>query len=285
MSAINFESDKCLWADSVLGTMSLNEKIAQLIMLAVYSNKDEKYNQQVINLILKHQLGGVIFMQGGPIRQAQLTNRLQEVAKIPLIVAIDAEWGLNMRLDSTIAFPRALALGAIPNENYLYDFGFELARQCKRIGVNVNFTPVLDINVEPENPVINSRSFGEDKNKVVLKALAISNGMQDNRVLAVGKHFPGHGDTRSDSHFALPVVNYNRKRLNKIELFPFKNLIQHGIGGIMVAHLSVPAFEADSTIPATLSKSIVDSLLKGELNFKGLIFTDALNMKGCSRWI
>ena len=267
------------WADSVLNTLNTRQKIAQLIMMAVYSNKTESYNQQTVELFEQQQIGGIIFMQGGPVRQAMLCNRIQAVLNIPAMVAIDAEYGLGMRLDSTIYYPRAMALGAIGSTEPIYDFGAEVARQCRRLGVNINFAPVLDINVEPQNPIINSRSFGENKTHVTNCASAYARGMQDNGVLAVGKHFPGHGDTHTDSHLALPLVDHSRRRLNDIELYPFRKTADL-MGGMLVAHLAVPALEPDTLLPSTLSKRIVDSLLIKDLDYKGLIFTDALNMRG-----
>lgn len=276
---IEYTEEHVQWADSVLNTLSTRQKVAQLIMMAVYSNKTENYNQQTIELFDSLQFGGIIFMQGGPVRQALLCNRIQERLNIPAMVAIDAEYGLGMRLDSTIYYPRAMALGSICDRWSVYKFGTEVARQCRRLGIHINFAPVLDINVEPKNPIINSRSFGEDRNKVSLYASAYATGLQEENVLAVGKHFPGHGDTHTDSHLALPLVPHDTSRLNNIELFPFRNNTDL-VGGMLVAHLAVPALEPDTTLPSTLSKRVVDSLLINELNYKGLIFTDALNMRG-----
>lgn len=276
---IEYTEEHVQWADSVLNTLSTRQKVAQLIMMAVYSNKTENYNQQTIELFDSLQFGGIIFMQGGPVRQALLCNRIQERLNIPAMVAIDAEYGLGMRLDSTIYYPRAMALGSICDRWSVYKFGTEVARQCRRLGIHINFAPVLDINVEPKNPIINSRSFGEDRNKVSLYASAYATGLQEGNVLAVGKHFPGHGDTHTDSHLALPLVPHDTSRLNNIELFPFRNNTDL-VGGMLVAHLAVPALEPDTTLPSTLSKRVVDSLLINELNYKGLIFTDALNMRG-----
>lgn len=276
---VEYSAEQEQWADSVLNTLDTRQKIAQLIMMAVYSNKYESYNQQTIELFEKQQIGGIIFMQGGPVRQAMLCNRLQAVLNVPAMVAIDAEYGLGMRLDSTIYYPRAMALGAIGSSEPIYDFGAEVARQCRRLGVNINFAPVLDINVEPQNPIINSRSFGESKTHVTNCASAYARGLQDGGVLAVGKHFPGHGDTHTDSHLALPLVDHSRRRLNDIELYPFRKTADL-MGGMLVAHLAVPALEPDTLLPSTLSKRIVDSLLIKEIGYKGLIFTDALNMRG-----
>ena len=209
-----------------------------------------------------------------------LTNLYQQQAKTPLLIAMDAEWGLAMRLDSTIRYPRQMMLGAIQNEKLIYDMGCQIAWQLKRMGVQVNFAPVADINNNPGNPVINSRSFGEDRASVTRKSLLYMLGLQDNGIIAVAKHFPGHGDTRVDSHFELPVIRHNQTRLDSIELFPFKELVYSGISGIMTGHLCVPSLDSLELSPSSLSPAIVDTLLKQEMGFKGLIITDAMKMKG-----
>ena len=276
---VAYSDSELKWADSVLNTLSTRQKIAQLIMLSVYSNKDTTYNKETIELFKNLQLGGIIFMQGGPVRQALLCNQIQAELQIPALVSIDAEHGLAMRLDSTLYYPRAMALGAIGDINKIQDLGKEIGRQCQRLGVHVDFAPVLDVNVEPKNPIINIRSYGEDKKHVVECASAYATGLQNMRVLAVGKHFPGHGDTHVDSHLALPLVDHDIKRLNDIELYPFKKTAEL-MGGMLVAHLAIPALEPDITLPSTLSKRVVDSLLINKIGYKGLIFTDALNMRG-----
>lgn len=271
------------WVDSLMQVLTLEEKVAQLFMIAVYSNKSESYNREIIQLISKYQIGGVIFMQGGPIRQAKLYNELQANVTIPLMVGMDAEHGLAMRLDSTVAYPKAMTIGAVQNEQLVYEFGQELANQCNRLGVHINFAPVVDVNSNPKNPIINIRSYGENKNNVSRKGLAYGSGMQSNKVMAVCKHFPGHGDTNSDSHKTLPTVGHSIERINSVELQPFQSIINNGIGGVMVAHLSVPAINNGQTTPVSLSSQVIDSLLKNKLGFKGLVFTDALNMKGVTR--
>ncbi|MFQ3579515.1 MAG: glycoside hydrolase family 3 N-terminal domain-containing protein, partial [Bacteroidales bacterium] len=215
--------------------------------------------------------------------QAIQTNYYQSIAKVPLAIGIDAEWGLGMRLDSTMSFPRQLPLGAIRDNSLIYDMGAEIAKQCRRIGVHINFAPCIDVNNNPMNPVINSRSFGEDIYNVTRKGFQYMRGMQDYRVLAVGKHFPGHGDTDVDSHYGLPVIKHDKKRLDSLEMFPFRRMIDYGIGGMMIAHLSIPALERKTNVPSTLSYSIVTNLLKNKLGFEGLIFTDALNMQGVTK--
>lgn len=267
------------WVDSVFSTLSPDEKIAQLILIAAYSNRDEQHKQDVLKLIRDQKVGGLIFFQGGPVREAKLMNEYQSASKIPLLMAIDAEWGLGMRLDSTINYPYQMTLGAIRNDSLLYKMGVEVASQLKRAGIRVNFAPVVDVNNNPANPVINFRSFGEDKRNVSRKAIAYMKGMQDNGILTTAKHFPGHGDTGTDSHFALPQINHPRERLDSLELYPFREIIKAGIGGIMVAHLNVPSLDP-SGVPSTLSKPIITGLLRKELGFNGLIVTDAMNMRG-----
>ena len=268
------------WVDSVYNSLSTDQKIAQLFMVAAYSNKDSNHTKEIANLIKQYQIGGLIFMQGGPVREANLTNYYQSISKTPLMISIDGEWGLAMRLDSTISFPKQMTLGAIKDDSLIYEMGREVARQCKRIGITINFAPDIDINNNPKNPVIGVRSFGENRIKVAQKGTAYMKGMQIEHVVTTGKHFPGHGDTDADSHFSLPVINESRTRLDSLELYPFRQLISNGLSGIMVAHLQVPALEKNKNTPSTLSSTIITKLLKQEMGFKGLIFTDALNMKG-----
>ena len=270
------------WADSVLSTMTDEQALGQLFMVATYSNKPESHTQEIEHLIKNNGIGGVIFFQGGPVRQAHLTNRYQELSKVPLFVAMDAEWGLGMRLDSTMNFPKQMTLGSIQDNTSIYKMGVEIGRQCNRLGVHINFAPVVDINSNANNPVIGVRSFGEDKFNVSAKAIAYMKGMQSVHVMANAKHFPGHGDTDTDSHLALPIINKSAKDLSETELYPFRQLIDSGVGSIMVAHIHVPSLDATTNKPATLSKPIVTDLLKNELGFRGLLFTDALNMKGVS---
>lgn len=269
-----------VWVDSVLNSLSLEEKIAQLLMYPAYSNQGKNHESYVKKLISEYKIGGLIFMQGTPERQAELVNQYQELSEIPLLIAMDAEWSLSMRLQNTVLYPRQMMLGAIQDNSLLYDMGEEFARQLKRVGVHVNFAPVVDVNNNPNNPVINCRSFGEDIDNVAQKAYNYMKGMQNNRILATGKHFPGHGDTEIDSHYYLPSINHDRERLDSIELFPFKYLIERGLGAIMSAHLCVPAIDNVKNTPSSLSEKAINGLLKSELGFRGLIFTDALNMGG-----
>lgn len=274
---VQYENSK--WVDSIMKTLSPDERIAQLIMVAAYSNRGEEHRQEILKLIQEQKIGGLIFFQGGPVRQVRLMNEYQAYSKVPLLGAIDAEWGVGMRLDSTISYPFQMALGAIQDESLIYDMGAEIARQIKRTGLHLNFAPVLDVNNNPNNPVINYRSFGEDKYNVTRKSIAYMKGMQDQNLLTTAKHFPGHGDTDVDSHYALPQIKHSRARLDSLELYPFREVVKAGIGGVMVAHLDIPALDP-SGVPSTLSKPIITTLLREELGFQGLTVTDAMNMKG-----
>ncbi|MCZ4409924.1 serine hydrolase [Cryomorphaceae bacterium 1068] len=279
-----FDKSETPWADSLLATLSVEEKIGQLFMVAAYSNRDAKHEKELLELVERYKIGGLIFFQGGPVRETKMYNRLQSAAEIPLLIGMDAEWGLGMRLDSTISFPRQMTLGAIRNDSLIYAMGKEIARQSRRIGIHVNFAPVVDVNNNPNNPVINNRSFGEDKENVERKGLAYMHGMQDNGVLANAKHFPGHGDTDTDSHYNLPVIKHDMNRLRSVELYPYSKMFKEGLGSIMVAHLSIPSLDSTPNRASTLSPNVVTGLLQEEMGFDGLIFTDALNMKGVSKF-
>jgi beta-glucosidase-like glycosyl hydrolase/CubicO group peptidase (beta-lactamase class C family) len=278
------ESEQDIWVESVMKKMSLDEKIGQLFMVAAYSNKDQKHKDEISYVIKKYKIGGLIFFQGGPMRQAMLTNHYQSITRTPLMIAIDGEWGLGMRLDSTISYPRQMMLGAVQDDSLIYQMGQDIAEQMKRLGIQVNFAPVVDVNNNALNPVINVRSFGEDRENVSRKSIAYMNGMQDGGLIATAKHFPGHGDTDTDSHYTLPSVNHDRARLDSIELFPFKQVFDAGIEGVMVAHLNVPALGTAIDTPTILTKAVVTDLLQDEMGFDGLIFTDALNMKGATKY-
>ncbi|MBI3511931.1 MAG: serine hydrolase [Bacteroidetes bacterium] len=272
------------WVDSVMKKLTPDERIGQLFMVAAWSNKDAKHIADITAQVKNNKIGGLIFMQGGPVRQAQLENKYQKISKVPLLIAMDAEYGLSMRLDSTIQFPREMTMGAMQNDSMIYQMGLEMARECKRLGVQVSFSPVADVNNNPANPVIGTRSFGENKFLVAQKALAYMHGLQDGGVLACGKHFPGHGDTDSDSHKTLPVISKDSLALDTMELYPFRQLIRGGLGSMMVAHLFIPAYDTTLNQATTLSKNVVTGLLKNKLQFKGLVFTDALNMQGVSNF-
>ncbi len=274
------------WIDSVYQAMTEDERLGQLFMLRAHTDKGATYERQVGELIAAYQVGGVCFFQGSPERQVEVLNAYQQSMRhVPLLVATDAEWGLGMRLKSqAVSFPYQLTLGAIRDNRLLYRMGAEIAGQLRRMGVHVNFAPVADVNNNPNNPVINYRSFGEDRYNVAVKSYMYGRGMQDHGVLACAKHFPGHGDTDVDSHLDLPVITHSRRRLDSIELFPFRVLAQHGIGSMMVAHLDVPAIDERENRPTTLSRPAVSELLRRDLGFRGLIFTDALDMKGVTKY-
>lgn len=272
------------WVDSVFLTLNTEEKIAQLIMVQAFSNGGKRHKDSLFSAVQKYKVGGLVVSTGGPVRQAQLMNKLQKASNVPLLLAMDAEWGLGMRLDSTVSYPFQMTLGAIQDDSIIYVMGKEIADHFKRIGMHVNFAPVVDVNNNPANPIINFRSFGENKYKVADKGIAYMRGMQNNGILAVAKHFPGHGDTDVDSHAALPLLNFTRERLDSLEMYPFRELIENEIGGVMVAHLAIPALDPTKNLPSTLSKNIVTNLLKNELEFQGLIFTDAMNMKGVTKY-
>lgn len=272
------------WVDSIYENMTLEEKMGQLFMADIFSSDPKANTDKIKDLITNYHLGGVIFSKGGPVRQAKLNNEFQSLAKIPLMIGMDAEWGLAMRLDSTYAFPWNMTLGAITDNKIVEKIGKRIGEQSKRLGVHINFAPVVDINTNPRNPIIGNRSFGEDRDNVTEKALAFMKGMQSAGIMGSAKHFPGHGDTETDSHKTLPTVDFSRERLDTLELYPYKKLISQGLNSVMVAHLNVPALEPQLNYPSSLSTKIVTDLLKKEMGFNGLIFTDALNMKGASNF-
>src|SRR5690554_3483677 len=261
------------WVDSVYASMTLEEKFGQLFMVDLFSSDPKAKIDRIEKLITDYHIGGIIFSKGGPQRQAKITNRFQEVAKFPLLIAMDAEWGLAMRLDSTFAYPWNMTLGAIEDLSLVERAGKRIGDHCKRLGVHINFAPVLDINTNPLNPIIGNRSFGEDKYNVTQKAIAFMKGMQSAGVIANGKHFPGHGDTDSDSHKTLPSISFSKQRIDSIELYPFRKLIDKGMESVMIAHLNIPSLELRQNIPSSLSYPIVKELLQEEMGFNGLIFT------------
>lgn len=269
------------WVDSLYNSMTLKEKVGQLYMVQVMSSQDTNTKNALIKQITEYNIGGIIYSNGGPVKQAKLNNELQSLSKTPLLIGMDAEWGLSMRLDSTYAFPWNMTLGAIKDNNLVEKTGKHIGEHCKRLGVHFNFAPVVDINTNPKNPIIGNRSFGEDRDNVTEKASYFMKGMQSAGVLANAKHFPGHGDTDSDSHKTLPTINFSEKRIDSIELYPYRELIKEGLSSVMVAHLNVPSLDATG-YPSSLSKHIVTDILKTNLGFEGLIFTDALTMKGAA---
>lgn len=268
------------WVETKYNSMSLNERLGQLFMVSVASDQPKAATDRITSLIRDEHIGGVIFSTGGPVRQARLTNDYQKQSKTPLLVGMDAEWGLAMRLDSTYAFPWNMTLGAIQDDKVVEKVGRQIGKHAKRLGVHINFAPDIDININPKNPIIGNRSFGEDRENVIRKGVAFMKGMESTGVLSSGKHFPGHGDTATDSHHALPVINFSRKRLDSVEMYPYQKLIDSGLSSVMVAHLEVPALELKKGLPSSLSEQIITGILKEEMGFKGLVFTDALNMKG-----
>ncbi len=273
-----------IWAENKLDSMTLEEKVGQLFMVAAYSNKDEYHFAQIERLIRKEKIGGLIFMQGGPGRQVNLINRYQKASEIPLLMATDAEWGLSMRLDSTIRFPKNMTLGAIRDSMPIFELGLEIGRQCRAVGIQVNFAPVVDVNNNPRNPVINDRSFGENPRNVAIKGLHYIKGMEYANCIGTAKHFPGHGDTDTDSHLDLPIIEHGRGRLDSVELYPFRFMFENDIPGVMVAHLYIPVLDNTKNLASTLSPKVVNGLLREEMGFKGLIFTDALGMKGVTKF-
>jgi beta-glucosidase-like glycosyl hydrolase/CubicO group peptidase (beta-lactamase class C family) len=272
------------WIKHQFKQLSLDEKIAQLMIIRAHSNWDAKKLDTLTEIIKKYNVGGLCFFQGGPVREAMQTNFYQSIAKTPLLITMDAEWGVGMRLDSVEMFPRQLSLGAIASDNLVYQMGVAVAAQCKRLGIQVNYAPDVDINNNPGNPVINERSFGQNKQRVIQHGIAYMKGMQDNGIMATAKHFPGHGDVSVDSHMDIPVINKSMEQLTEMELAPFKALIDAGIESVMVGHLSVPAIDNRPKYATSLSYKAINDLLKKDLGFKGITVTDALDMKAISNY-
>ena len=270
------------WVDSIMKKMNINQKIGQLFMVPAFSNKDKKHIDFIDNTIRKYEIGGLIFMQGTAKGHATLINRYQGISNIPILIAIDGEWGLDMRLKNMIEFPYNMALGAIRDDKLLFQYGKHLGKHLKRVGIHIDFAPVVDVITNPKNPVIGNRSYGEDRDNVTQKALQFTMGIQGENIIACAKHFPGHGDTAQDSHKTLPTVDFSIERLDSVELYPYRELFKAGIGSIMTAHLSVPSLESNVKLPSSLSYNVVTKLAKEKMEFKGLIFTDALNMKGAA---
>lgn len=266
------------WVNTTYNSLSQDQKLGQLFIVALYTNKGENYISNVRSIVEQEQIGGLILMQDDAAREINLVNEFQSKSKVPLMIGMDAEWGLFQRIAAAHKFPWAMTLGAIQDKNLITQMASKIAEDSRRMGINWDFAPVVDVNTNSDNPIIGNRSFGSEVQNVVNSALAYSNGLQDNRILAAIKHFPGHGDTSTDSHLDLPVVAHNIDRLNAVELAPFKTLMDKGIGGVMVAHLYVPALEKEKGIPASISKNIITGILKEKFGYKGLIITDALNM-------
>lgn len=276
------EHDMQQWVDSVYNTLSEEERIGQLIMVVAHGNNTDANKQQLRRWINKLHIGGILFSASTPHQQLALTNDAQKHSKVPLMIALDGEWGLAMRLKQTTRFPRNMMLGAIQNDSLIYEYGAEVARQCRRMGIHINFAPTVDVNNNPHNPVIGMRSFGENPENVARKGILYARALEDHGILSVAKHFPGHGNTSTDSHHTLPVLNASMQELEATELYPFRKYIEAQLGGIMVGHLSIPALDGTSGIPASLSPSVVQNLLIESYRFGGLVFTDGLAMKGVS---
>lgn len=272
------------WVDSLMVQLDVDQKIGQLFMVAAFSNKDKKHTDFIENLINRYHLGNLIFMQGSAEGHARLINKYQEISKVPMLIAVDGEWGLNMRIKNTINYPYNMALGAIRDDKLITEFGRRIGRHIKRVGIHVNFAPVVDINTNPKNPIIGNRSFGEDKYDVTEKSIQFVKGIQSEKVMACAKHFPGHGDTSQDSHKTLPTVDFSADRIDEVELYPYYKLFETGLGSIMTAHLRIPSLEPNDQLPTSLSYNVVTKIAKERMKFKGLIFTDALNMKGASNY-
>ncbi|WP_295221527.1 glycoside hydrolase family 3 N-terminal domain-containing protein [uncultured Chryseobacterium sp.] len=266
------------WVNKTYRNLSQDEKLGQLFIVALYTNRGENEIEKVRSIVSNDKIGGLILMQDDAAREISLVNEFQQKSKVPLMIGMDAEWGLFQRIPAAHKFPWAITLGAIQDKSLIEQMAAKIAEDCQRMGINWDFAPVVDVNTNPNNPIIGNRSFGSEVNNVVNSALSYANGLQNNNILAAIKHFPGHGDTNTDSHLDLPVVSHNLERLNSVEIAPFKALMDKGIGGVMVAHLYVPALESGKGIPASVSKNIITGLLKDKLGYKGLIITDALNM-------
>lgn len=284
ISQNNFDLLAQRWADSVFNSLNKEERIAQLMVVRAHSNLGPDHVAKVVSDIQNYNIGALCFFQGGPVRQANLTNQYQSIAKTPIMITIDGEWGLGMRLDSVTKFPFQLTLGALSDQRLIYEMGLAVGEQCKRLGVHVNYAPVVDVNNNPKNPVIGYRSFGEDKNKVGSFGVAYMKGMQDAGIMACAKHFPGHGDTEVDSHYDLPLINKTRKQLDSLELMPFQQIFEAGVGSVMIAHLYIPSIDNRTNRATSLSKNNVTDLLRISMGYQGLTFTDALEMKGVSKF-
>jgi beta-glucosidase-like glycosyl hydrolase len=272
------------WVDSVYNKLNRRQKIAQLFFVRAHTNLTKAYEDSVAKIIETEQVGGVVFFQGGPGRQLNLINRYQHLARVPLLIAQDGEWGLGMRLDSTLSYPYQMTLGAIQDNDLIYKMGQQVAYDFKRVGMQMNFAPDMDVNNNPDNPVINYRSFGDNKYNVARKGIAYFKGMQDAGLLTTAKHFPGHGDTNVDSHLDLPLLPFTRQRLDSLEEYPFREAITNGVSGIMIAHMSIPALDSAKNRPSTLSRKIVTGILKDSLQFKGLVVSDAMEMKAVTKY-
>lgn len=282
---VKFINSNHKWVDSVFNSLTPKERIGQLFLVRAHTNLGQKFIDSVGTVIKNEQLGGLVVFQGGPVRHIDMINNYQKVSKVPLLVTIDGEWGLGMRLpDSTQSFPYQMTLGALQDNSMLYDMGRDVAKDFLRLGIHFNFGPTVDINNNPKNPVIGFRSFGDNKENVTAKSGAYMKGMVDGGILASVKHFPGHGDTDVDSHYDLPKLNFSRERLEELELFPFRELIKQGAPSVMVGHMDIPVLDNTPNLPSSISKKVVTDLLRKQLGFQGLTVTDAMNMKGVTKF-
>jgi beta-N-acetylhexosaminidase len=273
------------WVDSVFNTLTAKERIAQLFLVRAHTNLGQRYIDSVAQVVKNEQLGGLVVFQGGPVRHVDMFNQYQKLSKVPLLITFDGEWGLGMRLpDSTLSYPYQMTLGAVQNDQLIYQMGQEVAKDFHRIGMHFNFAPVVDINNNPKNPVIGFRSFGDNKENVTRKAKAYMDGMMNGGIISSLKHFPGHGDTDVDSHHDLPQLTFSKDRLEALEMFPFKELIKAGAPAIMVAHMNIPSLDPAPNIPSSISKPIVTGILREELGFRGLTVTDAMDMNGVKKF-
>lgn len=275
-----------LWVDSMIKDMTLSQKVAQLMVIRVPLNLEGKAQREFEQVLRETEVGGVCFFVGTAQRTLPLVKRFQHVSRVPLLVCIDAEWGLGMRLKDCYAFPKNGEFGLLPREmdTLLYDMGREIGLQCRNMGIHVNFAPVVDVNSNPDNPVIGPRSFSADPKRVAELGIQYMKGLQSTGVMAVAKHFPGHGDTKTDSHFDLPVISHNRQYMDSVDLYPFRQLIDAGVEGVMTAHLQVDAYESEANRPSSLSSSLVSELLRKRMGFDGMVITDGLDMKGVTKY-
>lgn len=279
-----YEPDRAeqFWVDSVYNSLSWEQRVGQLIVIRA-NQPDKPYDERIESYIKRFNLGGVCFFKGKAREQLIQTNRWQQLAQTPLFVSIDAEWGLAMRIPGTVSYPLQMTLGAVQDNQLIYEMGKQIAEQCHSLGIHFNFAPVADVNNNAANPVIGVRSFGDNPDLVFEKAMAYANGLKDGKIIATAKHFPGHGDTHIDSHFDLPIIPHSREHLNEVELKPFQEMIAQGVEGIMPSHLYIPALESRHNTPATLSYSILTELLREEMGFKGIVVTDGLDMQGVTK--
>lgn len=277
-----FSQSQQQWVDSVYASMTLDQKIGQLFMVMAHPDGNTLKQKQTLQYIRNDHVGGVLFSKGTSAQQQKDNKRYQRLSQVPLFIAADAEWGMAMRLDDISPYPYAMTLGALPDEDLIYALAKRMGVRKRKIGVHISFTPVADVNTEARNPIIGVRAFGDNPTRVSSQAAAFMEGLQDAGILAVGKHFPGHGAAIADSHKSLPTIAHTKKQLDSIDLVPFRKLIAGGVRGIMVGHLQVPALEKE-TIPISVSSKVVTDLLQKQLGFKGLVFTDALNMMGITK--